>query len=327
MPYARGYNRRRRAGGHRYYTRGKTVQSKPRYYRTKVTRSPLQDQLSTYFNPFSTRTTNPKIPDGKCHLSSGLRLQSVTEFINDATGTMDFLLIPGLKTGALVTNTTSATGNMNYTNHADMGGAGDLVQGSGVGEPPVNKWRIVSQAIKFTLVNNSDENDGWWEAIRVSVANNTTAFAADANGFYTSASGLPGVDETSTSLVEHPSYITGKLRDIHRFHFQLKPHTDDHDFVTLPRTIPQATYEVGATSPLIDESMDAIYIRIHGRAGAETPTRVMAHIVSNQEVIYDESSHFSRFMSETTHGGERLMKRQQTMGSVKAAKKMRTSMS
>ena len=325
MPYARGYNRRRKAGGHRYYTRGKTVQARPKYYRTRVTRSPLQDQLSVYFNPFSTRTTNPKIPDGKCHLSSGLRLQAVKEFTNDATGTMDFLMIPGLKTGVLAVNTTDATGNMNYTNHADMAGATDLVQ-AGVNESQINKWRVVSQGLKVTLVNNSDENDGWFEAIRVSVTNNSTAFSQDGNGNYIPTGGaLPGIDETSSSLPEHPSYTTGKLRDIHRHLFQLKPHTDDHDFVTLPSTIPQAEWEVGAKSPILDDSLDAIYVRIHGRAGAETPTRVMLHIVSNQEVVFDEGNAMSRFMSETTMGGSNMMKRKTTMSSVKASKKVRTS--
>ncbi len=30
------------------------------------------------------------------------------------------------------------------------------------------KWRTVSQAAVLKLVNSTDENDGWWESVRLS---------------------------------------------------------------------------------------------------------------------------------------------------------------
>jgi len=284
------YSRRRYVGGMKTSSRG----------------SRATGQLAVYRNAFSTATTNPKIPDGKAYHSAGIRLQAVKEFVNDSAETMDFLLFPGLNNGVVSTSTTNDNGLMPYPNHAGFAlVGGEYEQADGY----VNMWRVVSQAIKFTLINNSDENDGWWEACRVQLGpgaafdwqafGGTTESPLGVIGNGATAGNLPGVDVTR-QLVENPTYVTGKLRDIHRHVFQLHPQGSDHDFIKLRRRLPTTPGEE-LNEKLLDDNFDGIYIRIHGRTGVESPTRVMAHVVSNQEIVYDEDSSLSRYHSECTH--------------------------
>lgn len=302
------------------------MQRRPMYKKPYLGRSKVSDHLAVYHNAFSTATTNPKIPDGKAYHSAGIRLQAVKEFSNDSSGTMEFFFFPGINNGCWANSVVAANfgdTSMPYTNHAVVTGTTQNVNGE------ISKWRLVSQATKISLVNNSDENDGWWEAIRVQTSNNPNSD----NGFdVVNVSGLsiiggpqggiPGMNVGITNLVEHPTYCTGKLRDIHRHIFDLMPQGSDHDFQTFPQT------GLSTNAYLDTENYDCIFVRIHGRAGAETPTRVMIHTVSNQEVLYNESGTLSRFHSEADNHNAifQASKRKRQNGTHKAAKKPRTAL-
>lgn len=295
--------------------------------RTAARGNRYSGQLSVYRNAFSTATTNPKIPDGKAYHSSGVRLQAVKEWVNDTNSTIDFLLFPGLNNGLIMANANQTNGrNMPYPSHGVY-----TIDGTNAIQNPetaIDKWRIVSQALKITLINNSDENDGWWEACRVQISSNESLLLQqEATGVIVGtdlpATALPAVDVTR-QMVENPTYVTGKLRDIHRHIFQLAPQGSDHDFNELRRNINLTADQ----TELVDRNFDAIYIRIHGRTGAETPTRVMTHVVSNQEVVYDEGATLCRYHSE---GGHSTLfdstKRAVIAMSPKAAKRMKYSTS
>lgn len=256
--------------------------------------------LAVYNNPFSTATTNPKIPDGKVYASTGIRLQAVEEVQNDASENMDILLFPGLSNGLIVSSTNKGTPagdpySIPYRDHGRTQAGPSYAQVSA----PIHKWRLVSQALKITLVNNSDENDGWFEAIRIQGSSDSGFASTIRSGETTAIIGAGGAPVlpaiTSTNLVEHPTYVTGKLRDIHRYMFHLMPQGNDHEFQIIPREPANATEFVH--SQLDNESFDMVFIRIHGRTGA-APTRLMVHVVSNQEVVYDESSFMTRYHSE-----------------------------
>jgi len=295
--YYRKYAKRRRPAARRRRYAGSM--------RTTSRGTAAIGQLAVYANPFSTATTNPKIPDGKAYHSTGLRLQAVKEFVNNTTPTMDFLLFPGLNNGIIAANVVAANEvdrYMRYPSHyvtvpSDNPGDGLFVQNS---ETAIDKWRIVSQALKVTLINNSDENDGWWESSRVQLSSDEVfqlRATSDGNvvGSTSSATTLPGID-INRQLVENPTYVTGKLRDIHKHAFQLAPQGADHDFQEL-RSVIDASLTTADTK-ILDPNYDAIYLRIHARGGT-TPTRLMLHVVSNQEVVYDEGSTLVRYHSET----------------------------
>lgn len=294
MAMYRRYPRRRTPARRRRYTRGMKTSSRG---------SKSSAQLAVYANPFSTSTTNPKIPDGKAYHSSGLRLQAVREYTVGAGNTYHLLLFPGLNNGLIAAGILDSSNRyMPYTSHGvHAGPPNDTLQQSG---SQIAKWRLVSQAMKITLTNNSDENDGWWEAIRVQTSNSSNFVGvtdpSDASvviiGDGEPVGDLPGLN-VQRQLVENPTYVTGKLRDIHKHLFQLMPQGGDHDFNTMPGGADYTNSDT-AVKFLTDTNFDAVYVRIHGRGGG-SPTRIMTHVVSNQEVIFDEGATLSRFHSES----------------------------
>ena len=334
----------------------KSYRTQPRYIAPSTVKSSAMSQAVVYYDPFSEATTNPKIPDGKTSLSSGVKLQAVKEMINNNSGNMDLLFFPGLNNGLVAFNTVKDT-NQNaitvdqlspYTNHGSLtfnnqATSGDNIQGNGqrwyeqAGAHRIAKWRLVSQAMRLTLVNNSDENDGWWEAVRFQVPitrdeivlctdepSKQSYICMDPHKAQNGASSIPGMDTYSgpqtgaANLVEHPSYVTGKLRDIHKYAFQLRATDTNHPFRQMQvRYIFETFFEAGrgierfaeqtkAIEDLLDASYDVIFIRIHGRPGPpvastanNTATRILSHIVSNQEIVYEQSSFLSRYSTET----------------------------
>jgi hypothetical protein len=347
--------------------------SRPAYQRPNIARVSAYDQAKVYFDPFSTATTNPKVPDGKCTLSAGQRLQSVKEWTMPATGSgvMEFIIHPGISNGITAfktsidsdSNLTEATDVQPYKTHGyfkyDADAASDPVFPAFLqpADQKIAKWRMVSQAVKFTLTNNSDENDGWWEAIRFThsdsdqfYAMTNDALSGIANeGFTNLGDYVTAVNQKlfatdqnlgGANLVENPSYVTGKLRDIHKYLFQLKAHNTDHPFNNLNKrysapTKASATAEAAIGIDLqiqnemmravIDKSFDIIYLRVHGRGGT-TPTRILAHCVANQEIMYEAGSSMARFHSESSMipNFDTLAGRAtSTPGAIRAAKRLK----
>jgi len=75
---------------------------------------------------------------------------------------------------------------------------------------------------------------------------------------------------------------------------------------------------------MYDGSFDCIFIRIHPRAEGSTDvasTRLLAHVVSNQEIMYDETSQLSRFhgrsysFPRTVEQADRIVQRNVTASS------------
>lgn len=297
-----------------------------------ITKSHMSSCLAVYHNPFSTATTNPKIPDGKVYASTGIRLQAVGEMVNDATDNMDILLFPGLQNGLITASSLSTNSNCTVYPYKDHGRFDGTIPLNQTGQA-MTKWRLVSQALKITLINNSDENDGWFECIRcqghsqsgfdlvgVSGGNGGDEVIGSANPIQ-----IPAI--SSTNLVEHPTYVTGKLRDIHRYLFHLMPQGNDHEFTNIERDYDSNAEAVKAS--LQSEAYDMVFIRVHGRTGA-SPTRLMLHVVSNQEVVWDESSSNTRFHSESRGNRasfERSKRnRQENAENHRAAKKPKTQL-
>lgn len=269
--------------------------------------------LAPIYDPFSNRVLNPKIPDGKANVSSGLRLQHASQYALSASKA-EFLLHPSICTPLVSyaasnrdpdpgTGAIPAFGASTLSNHTQFTvGAAEVTNNTAM-----IKWRLVSCGLRFTLINNSDENDGWFEAIRLPLnleKLNADAFTWDpaANGVLGNGYTLPALPfpwvQANQNLVENASYVTGKLRNIHRYQFNLKSNNNDHDYVNYiqkwKKTYANETeLDNWSQLPYLDPQYDAVFIRIHGRAGT-SPTKVLAHVISNQEVIYDEASALHR---------------------------------
>jgi len=97
----------------------------------------------------------------------------------------------------------------------------------------IAQWRIVSQAMKFKLVNTDEENDGWWEACRIPYeAELDTLALADQGGDL--SAGTHNTNHLALyrekipiaytdSMVEIPGYMCGLLKDLHKHEFKLQP--------------------------------------------------------------------------------------------------------
>lgn len=294
---------------------------------------PAQNQLAVYQNPFSLATNNPKIPDGKCSLSAGQRYQAVESF-KQSSDTMTFILYPGLM-GGLYVNGTPSTKVLTYNNDCFL----DILSENGIGIGPsagafqaIAQWRVVSQGMKLSLVNNADENDGWFESVRLTISRegdtwvicpfdspNSTATKIGASNVVirprTAPDEVMGINRSQ--FVENATYRTGKLRDIHKHSFVLRSESNDHDFVKLnPNHLevtgnfiyndPEGTVSTTTASRqfvdnVVDQCMDIVVVIVHGRPGTttENASEILCHLVANHEMCYEPTSQLSRFHSET----------------------------
>lgn len=286
----------------------------------------MQKYYASRKDPFSKLSVGAKIPDGKATVSNPIRVQSALE-LNVLAGEGTLLFYPGLQGGIVTTElvNASATTTRGFANGIKL--KKDIAV-TGVESPftqePTNrllKWRVVSSALRCSLVNNADENDGWFEAIRVEPQYNDpldefmTKTQADDDGtrevrptnatVSTSKGELPFID-VNKAWTNHPTYVTGKIRDIHQYLWKLNSIAADHEFSNVPALGDHTI----ATS--LDKHYDCIAIKFHGRTTAvqattgtagTSPTRIVCHVVSNQEMIFDEDSMMS--MSATAGANTR----------------------
>lgn len=253
-------------------------------------------------NPFSTATTTPKVGDGKIGYSVGSR-EGIAVQVSDPNGEICFILSPGLNSSlqAITNNKQGETPDIEYfDNTLDQ-------QLSNTGKKlPSNpdRYRLVSAGVRLTCINNSENNNGWFEAIRVPMSYSTDAPTAkddtdiDLVGstfdVITGNVGNMVVNpdcesklRISRSWAIHPSYVTGKLRNLEKHLFYLQP-TGDRDVVL----------NLDATTQF-DKSFDVVMIRIHAAASTDATQQltVMAHCVSNWELNFDANNPRSRYHS------------------------------
>jgi hypothetical protein len=292
-------------------------------------------EMAVMKNAFSSATNAPRIPDGKEAMSTGQRFQAIREFqMAEGKSAMTFNLFGALGAGAHVQNAKGTVGQLFdttlfYNNHGTLTNRNSATEWSQTEGQEINKWRLVSQAIKLVLVNNSDENDGWWEAIRIPVDNDagdwmqmvgTTSVTDGSSAVAEPLSVLmPKRQVIDYDFVSHPTYMSGKLKDIHKMTFQLNSTSGSHEFTKMKKkfVLDNETRLSDATglfstdttdvSAFVDQAMDMqfdrLVIRINGRTGtsaaAGTGTRILAHVISNQEVIYEPGTFATRFHAPT----------------------------
>lgn len=279
-PYVGGRARkpmyRGRTMGNRYSLRGR--QGLGGRMNSNLTRR----SLNVFRNPFSVSTVSAKIPDGNVTLSSAQRFQLMSQVTipGDAppSGNVAYVVLTaGFSTAAFVSKD-SFSGNV-------VEGTTDVLAQIKYSEQPlapdmpaqIAKWRVISTGVKFSQVNNSETNEGFWEAIRIS------STATDI-GVVTAAEEI--IDGT-VNMVNHASYCNGKMRDIQKYFFQVKPDGISHNF--------------NANDDLYDNAFDIVIIKLTGRASTETQTQLIAHFVSNQEIVYVPGNTLHRFHTECSY--------------------------
>jgi hypothetical protein len=287
----------------------------------KVSASEVERQLSVFHDPFSRATRHPKIPDGTTPFSFGFSSSVVGELKNTTSSDeVHILLFAGQRSSMLVKSSNlSDTTSRGYhiPGYTDVGGVdwSALATSTGsevVAVDPVDKvggWRVVSTGLQLKLISPSEEDDGWWEAVRLNevfqpeqyfftTVNDDTASGCNqysgilAPNFFLS---IPDDTDISTaSLQDQPSYSSGMIRDLHNVQFQLngslykerwsKQTLGEHN-VIVPSSNPTTgtnkdqclmsavDYETDGQTLVnqhIDQNYDMIYIRLHCRSNSGT---------------------------------------------------------
>jgi len=249
----------------------------------------LQVYTKALLDPFDKGMSQPKLLDGKVARSSGIRLRATGEITCNSQGSTYIALLPGgsnvicwrVDDDPLVPEVTPAT----FQGHLDT--IPDRAN--------VKSYRTVGTALRLSLVNSADQNEGYWEAARVPTS------AIDFKFTIPDPVGAPTVKNTAVSLTmneldlsNYQTYLTGKLRDIHRYQFKLNAIDNDIDFT---RILP----EPPTVNQFISEQWDTVIIKIHGRVEVGAPSMIMYDCISAQEVIYKENTALARLMSTSPY--------------------------
>lgn len=159
----------------------------------------LQPYIQSLLNPFDNSIPQPKILDGKVSRSSGVRLRSTGE-ISCNTQTTYVALIPG-KSNAIcwrnidnqsIPETTPSPfqGHLNYETDRSK----------------ISKTRIVGTALRLTLVQGTDRNEGYWEAARITTSALEFYFGGEITAEYNEA-----VARRQALIDEHDALITAAV--------------------------------------------------------------------------------------------------------------------
>ena len=233
-------------------------------------------------NPFAATASAAKIPDGKALVSSSQRFQTRSELQIGASGQMDVILFPGLNNCVTIfggVNNAAAAENINmaFGNHGFFQQTGNPATLTQPNATKIERWRTVCAGLSLKVVNASDDNNGWFEAVRFTRASNDRFPFINAGGTgnvfpgTVNAAQFTQIFTAGSNLVENPTYSTGTIRELNATLFRLMPQMESREFQSV------GTEAVG-TSPLVDGSFDLIFIRIHGRVDQTNPTRLLAHV-------------------------------------------------
>lgn len=282
------------------------------------------NHLAVVRNPFSTAVANCKLPDGATSLSTACRY-SHSKHISSANGTIFIICTPNITCpistfeGPIGTEGATIIEHFNYSvdsRQMSLGAAGTSFSTSFP-----QQYRVTSQGLRLSLINNSSDNDGWFEAVRVNPSYDASDYVAVQTGTTAGTSRFHQIGQmenemllplaASTPLVDwsmHPSYIAGRLRDIAKHTFMLHREDESTYIDVSEATIVAATAE-GAGIPKsytgtpwwVDTRMDTILIRLRANAvdtsTGSTQLSVHFHSVQHVEECYTPTSTFARFQT------------------------------
>lgn len=240
----------------------------------------LQAYTKSLLDPFDKGMSQPKLLDGKVSRSSGIRLRATGEITCNSTGSTYIALVPG------VSNVICWRVNDDPAVPEEVPAAFQGHLDTVTDRSNVKGVRSVGTALRLSLVNSADQNEGYWEAARIPTSNVDFSFATGSTAVHMTLGTL--------DLSNYQTYLTGKLRDIHRYQFKLNAIDNDINFSRLstePPTVDQ----------FVSEQWDTIIIKIHGRVEVGAPSMMMYDCISCQEVIYKENTALARLMTTSPY--------------------------
>lgn len=256
--------------------------------------------VHSLLDPFSNRFQPPKIKDGKASMSSAVKLR-MTGQVTLPTTTGDSVVLalgPGISSNFYPHDGLPALDYDQPVYQAHY--ATEALRGT------IKSIRLVGAAARFSLLNNADQNEGYWEAIRIPFnTSDLTVRDGDTPGTDPSSGSLDftnAITAAGSDFSQHHTYQTGKLKDLHRYQFKLNSTSSEHPFLDpsiigdgQSTNVPIATQNLG----YIDRNFDIVLIRVFGRNEASFPSVLRYEVVSNQEVQWKENSQTARLMTRS----------------------------
>lgn len=256
---------------------------------TPVNNANIAAYTKSLLDPFDKGMSQPKLLDGKVSRSSGIRLRATGEITCNSTGSTYIALIPG-SSNVLCWRVDDDPAVPEVTPTPYHGHVDEVAD-----REHVKATRIVGTALRLSLVNSADQNEGYWEAARIPTC------VHDFNFTEPDPVGAPGVTNTAVymtlgdlDLSNYQTYLTGKLRDIHRYQFKLNAIDNEINFS-------RHCVEPPSVDNFVSEQWDTIIIKIHGRVEVGAPSMIMYDCISNQEVIYVENTALARLMTQSPY--------------------------
>lgn len=262
--------------------------------------------METLINPFSLAVKSPKIYDGEIKHTAGLKLRATGEIVCSSTLNTNVIIFPGLTN--VICYCSAPDGNDNsagpftspLTDPINIDGTIFKQHLSTESDRSVVRLaRLTGAGARFFLTNSAEEDDGYWEACRVT--NHTSTgdfFFKDDTGGNLGAGVLKALS-TDFDLANNQTYQFGQLRDIHKYVFKLNSEDDDHKFSPV-NGLNTSQVTSNRTNALADlDQWDMIFIKIRGRRNAISPSVLRFDTVANQEIVYSETSPLHRMMDES----------------------------
>lgn len=239
--------------------------------------------IASLADPFDSTLEQPKLLDGAVARSSGLRFRNTGNITLDAAGGDNFIaLFPGFAQGLTWKRPADAAWVVPTPYPSHLGTTTDRAN--------VRRFRLVSSGLRLSLMNSADDNEGYWEAIRIPIENlayddTLSPYAENYIAKFISTLNLGNFSNYQT-------YQTGLLKDISRYQFKLNSVSAQHGFTVVDTAV--ATDTVFRPEKLVDQGYDCVVIRLVGRTSTTVPTMIMYNHVSNQEVIYKDDTIMAR---------------------------------
>lgn len=286
--------------------------------------------LRQFLNPFANSTGDPKIPDGGAILSVGQPFNAITHGTFAQT-TMAVLITPFIGTPLYVAhdNMVAPLRNNAYTydwTHPAL--AGNQIVATGGTFVTSSKWRIVSQALKCLQVNTTQNDNGWWEAVRLQPLMDLS-FREDAaqntilpNVLWNANNPTHVAGVALAAMSDDRTYTTGRMKELNQFLFQLNETEPEHHFNELKLVIDPPTLKEGVES-IIDPSLDMLLLVLHGQPAV---TAVHFHAIQNAEAGFPATSPFAAHMTECKNYTRQLNRvRRILRGRLKAGRQLSKS--
>lgn len=306
---------------------------------TTVVTNSNQGSEQSRMSVASNASTQPKIKDGAVNASMGTRRNLVTELDFGKEKVVDIFISPRFDCPLEAlgsTNDTSIQLIKQYPfqdNHPFAKAykrAGSNTEISCDSSAEISKIRLVAQETKITVTNATDDNDGWFEAVRLTPQKDSLSYGTRAQGgnqgdpydyIATCRSDCFGNRDYTAGTEWEPnlsakgSYVTGKLRNLHRYIWANKRVTRACEFKDLPIRLTcgttaqdqsvDTTTNITSNVAFQDWDYDVIWIRVHGRpAPASTTagscchaTNLMIHLIQGVECVFGEQNMLHSYMT------------------------------